>query len=154
MTNEHKWQLDGGNFTDHECGEIAYVCNPTVAPSSLDLYTSDVIPDWNGTFLMTTLKAGRILQLILNEEGTALAQEPVELFCSENRYRDLAFDPDGRTIYVITASFGPAQNIEGGSTTQLWTTGSLIAFTNSIHITYKKTIYLIPCNMKMAWIRF
>jgi hypothetical protein len=65
----------------------------------------------------------------LNEEGTALAQEPVELFRSENRYRDLAFDPDGRTIYVITDSFGPAQNIEGGSTTQLWTPGSLIAFT-------------------------
>jgi Glucose / Sorbosone dehydrogenase len=120
----------------------------------LDFYASDVIPDWNGTFLMTTLKAGRIFQLILNEEGTALAQEPVELFCSENRYRDLAFDPDGRTIYVITASFGTAHNIEGGSTTQLWTTGSLIVFTNSIHITYKKTIYLIPCNMKMTWIRF
>ena len=30
--NEHKWQLDGGNFTDHESGEIAYICNPTVAP--------------------------------------------------------------------------------------------------------------------------
>lgn len=116
------------NFTDHDC-DIAYICNPTVAPSSLDLYTSEVIPDWNGTFLMTTLKAGRIFHLILNEEGTALAQEPVELFRSENRYRDLAFDPDGRTIYVITDSFGPAQNIEGGSTTQLWTPGSLIAFT-------------------------
>jgi Glucose / Sorbosone dehydrogenase len=140
--NEHKWQLDGGNCTDHECGEIAYVCNPTVAPSSLDFYTSDVIPDWNGTFLMTTLKAGVIFQLILNEEGTALAQEPVELFCSENRYRDLAFDPDGRTIYVITASFGPAQNIEGGSTTQIWTTGSLIAFTNTIYISHIKKRYI------------
>jgi hypothetical protein len=58
-----------------------------------------------------------------------LAQEPVELFPSENRYRDLAFDPDGRTTYVITDLFGPAQNIEGGSATQLWTPGSLIAFT-------------------------
>ena len=78
---------------------------------------------------MTTLKAGRIFHLTLNEEGTSLAQKPVELFRSENRYRDLAFDSDGRTIYVITDSFGPAQNIEGGSTTQLWTPGSLIAFT-------------------------
>jgi hypothetical protein len=32
---------------------------------------------------------------------------PVELFRSENRYRDVAFDPDGRTIYVITDSSGP-----------------------------------------------
>jgi hypothetical protein len=42
---------------------------------------------------------------------------------------DLAFDPDGRTIYVITDSSGFAQNIEGGATTELWTPGSLIAFT-------------------------
>lgn len=117
------------NFTDHDCGEIAYVCNPTVAPSSLDLYKSDVIPDWNGTFLMTTLKAGRIFHLTLNENGTELAQQPEELFRSENRYRDLALDPDGRTIYVITDSFGPAQNIEGGATNELWTPGSLIVFT-------------------------
>jgi glucose/arabinose dehydrogenase len=110
--NEHKWQLDGGNLTDHDRGEIAYVYNPTVAPSSSDFYKADVISDWNGTFLVTTLKAGRIFQLILNEEGTALAQEPVELFRSEYRYCDLAFDPDDRTIYVVTDSFGPAQNIE------------------------------------------
>lgn len=117
------------NFTDHDCGPLAFICNPTVAPSSLRLYTSDVIPDWNGTFLMTTLKAGRIFHLTLNEQGTALAQDPVELFRSENRYRDLAFDPDGRTLYVITDSFGAAQNIEGGATNELWTPGSLIAFT-------------------------
>lgn len=117
------------NFTAHNCGALAFICNPTVAPSSLRLYTSDVIPGWNGTFLMTTLKAGRIFHLTLNEEGTALAQQPEELFRSENRYRDLAFDPDGRTIYVITDSFGAAQNIEGGATNQLWTPGSLIAFT-------------------------
>jgi hypothetical protein len=29
---------------------------------------------------MTTLKAGRIFHLILNEDGTALAEDPVELF--------------------------------------------------------------------------
>jgi PQQ-dependent dehydrogenase (s-GDH family) len=116
------------NFTNDNCGALAFICNPTVAPSSLRLYTSDAIPGWNGTFLMTTLKAGRIFHLTLNEEGTALAQQPEELFRSENRYRDLAFDPDGRTIYVITDSFGAAQNIEGGATTELWTPGSVIAF--------------------------
>ncbi len=57
-----------------------------------------------------------------------MPQQPEELFRSENRYRDLAFDPDGRTIYVITDSFGAAQNIEGGATNELWTPGSVIAF--------------------------
>jgi hypothetical protein len=59
----------------------------------LRLYTADVIPGWENTFLMTTLKAGRIFQLALNENGTALAHDPVELFQSENRYRDVAFGP-------------------------------------------------------------
>jgi PQQ-dependent dehydrogenase (s-GDH family) len=119
----------GYNFSEPAyCG---YVCWPTVAPSSLRLYTSDTIPDWNGTFLMTTLKGGRIFHLTLNEDGTALEGDPAELFRSENRYRDLAFGPDGRTIYVITDSFGPAQNIEGGSTTELWMPGSLLMFSYS-----------------------
>ncbi len=100
------------NFSEPAgCG---YVCWPTVAPSSLRLYTSNAIPGWNGTFLMTTLKAGEIFQLTLNENGTSLAGDPVELFRSENRYRDLAFSPDGSSIYVITDSTGPVQAIIDG----------------------------------------
>lgn len=100
------------NYNFSEPAGCGYVCWPTVAPSSIRLYTSDAIPDWNGTFLMTTLKAGKIFHLTLDENGTALAEEPVELFRTENRYRDLAFSPDGTTIYVITDSAGPVQAIE------------------------------------------
>jgi PQQ-dependent dehydrogenase (s-GDH family) len=114
------------NFTDPACAGLDYICWPTVAPSSLRLYTSDAIPGWNGTFLMTTLKAGRIFQLTLNENGTALAQDPVELFRSENRYRDVAFSPAGLTIYAITDSSGPAQAIDGGVTVDLWNPGSVL----------------------------
>jgi PQQ-dependent dehydrogenase (s-GDH family) len=97
------------NFSEpSDCG---YVCWPTVAPSSIRVYTSDAIPDWSGTFLMTTLKAGIIFQLTLNEDGTDLAGEYKELFRSENRYRDVAFSPDGTAIYVITDSAGPVQAI-------------------------------------------
>lgn len=100
------------NFSEPAgCG---YVCWPTVAPSSLRLYSSDAIPGWNGTFLMTTLKAGSIFQLKPNENGTELAQDPVELFRSEDRYRDLTFSPDGSSIYVVTDSSGPVQAIIDG----------------------------------------
>jgi PQQ-dependent dehydrogenase (s-GDH family) len=116
------------NFQDPACGNLAYICWPTVAPSSLRLYTSDAIPSWHNTFLITTLKAGRIFHLTLNKDGTALAREPVELFRSENRYRDVAFSPDGHTIYVISDSFGPTQAIKGGATTHLWNPGSLLMF--------------------------
>jgi glucose/arabinose dehydrogenase len=118
---------EGYNFTFPGCD---YICWPTVAPSSLRLYTSDVVPGWenNNTFLMPTLKAGKIFQLTLNENGTSLASDPVELFRSENRYRDVPFGPDGRTIYVITDSFGPAQAIDGRVTDDLWNPGSVLVF--------------------------
>jgi glucose/arabinose dehydrogenase len=116
---------NGYNFTFPGCD---YICWPTVAPSSLRLYTADVIPGWENTFLMTTLKAGKIFQLALNENGTALTSDPTELFRSENRYRDIAFSPDGRTIFVITDSSGPAQAIKGGVTDDLWNPGSLLVF--------------------------
>ncbi len=118
----------GHNFTDPACEGNDYVCWPTVAPSSLRLYTSDTIPGWQNSLLMTTLKAGKIFLLKLNGDGTALAENPKELFRSENRYRDVAFSPDGSTLYVITDSFGPAQAIGGGATADLWNPGSLLAF--------------------------
>ena len=86
------------NFTEaaKSCGEMTSTCYPTVAPSSLRLYTSDAIPGWENNLLMTTLKAGKIFKIALDENGTAVAGEPEELFRSENRYRDIAFSPDGR----------------------------------------------------------
>ena len=90
------------NLTNNNCGKLAFICNPTVAPSILRLYASDGIPDRNDTLLMPTLKTGKIFKLTLNDNGTALAKEPIELFHSQDRYRDLAFSPVGRTIYAIT----------------------------------------------------
>jgi 6-phosphogluconolactonase (cycloisomerase 2 family) len=80
---------------------------------------------------MTTLKAGRIFQIALDENGTALTHEPVELFRSENRYRDIAFSPDGRTLYVIADIKGPVQAMKEDPitpTTTLWSPGSLLMF--------------------------
>jgi hypothetical protein len=76
-------------------------------------------------------KAGRIFQIQLSDNGTALASDPVELFRSENRYRDVAFGPDGKTIYVITDVSGPVQAMKTGPitpTTDLWSPGSLLVF--------------------------
>lgn len=121
------------NFTEAatSCGEMTSVCYPTVAPSSLRLYTSDVFPGWENNLLMTTLKAGKIFKITLGDNGTAVSGDPKELFRSENRYRDIAFSPDGSTIYVITDGSGPVQAIKEGPitpTTTLWSPGALIAF--------------------------
>jgi PQQ-dependent dehydrogenase (s-GDH family) len=123
----------GFNFTEaaKSCGEMTSTCYPTVAPSSLRLYTSDVIPGWENNLLMTTLKAGKIFKISLDDNGTAVSGQPEELFRSENRYRDIAFGPDGSTIYVITDPRGPVQAMNEGPITPtltLWSPGALIAF--------------------------
>jgi len=121
------------NFTEQAktCGEMASTCYPTVAPSSLRLYTSNAIPGWENNLLMTTLKAGKIFKIALGENGTAVSGEPEELFRSENRYRDIAFGPDGSTFYVITDLRGPVQSMKEGPITPtitLWSPGSLLEF--------------------------
>ncbi|HYG00104.1 MAG TPA: glucose/sorbosone family PQQ-dependent dehydrogenase [Candidatus Saccharimonadales bacterium] len=123
----------GFNFTEaaKSCGEMTSTCYPTVAPSSLRLYTSDFLPGWENNLLMTTLKAGKIFKVALDNNGTAVAGKPEELFRSENRYRDIAFSPDGSTIYVITDPRGPVQAMKEGPITPtltLWSPGALIAF--------------------------
>jgi len=122
----------GFNFTEaaKSCGKMASTCYPTVAPSSLRLYTSDTIPGWENNLLMTTLKGGKIIKMTLDDNGTAIKGKPQELFRSENRYRDIAFSPDGSTVYVITDMAGPVQAIKDGPITPtmtLWTPGALIA---------------------------
>ena len=123
----------GFNFTEagKSCGEMTSTCYPTVAPSSLRLYTSDTIPGWENNLLMTTLKGGKIIKMTLDDNGTAIKGKPQDLFRSENRYRDIAFSPDGSTIYVITDPAGPVQAMKDGPitpTTTLWSPGALIAF--------------------------
>jgi PQQ-dependent dehydrogenase (s-GDH family) len=122
----------GFNFTDaaKSCGNLTSTCYPTVAPSSLRLYTSDFIPGWENNLLMTTLKGGKIIKMTLDENGT-VSGKPQELFRSENRYRDIAFSPDGSTLYVITDNRGPVQAIKEGPITpitRLWSPGSLLVF--------------------------
>jgi PQQ-dependent dehydrogenase (s-GDH family) len=120
------------NFTDaaKTCGNLTSTCYPTVAPSGLRLYTSDEIPGWKDNLLMTTLKGGKIIKMALDENGN-ISSKPQELFRSENRYRDIAFSPDGSMLYVITDKAGPVQSLSKGPiipTTTLWSPASLIVF--------------------------
>ena len=84
---------------------------PTVAPSSIALYEAGLIPDWDKSLLVPTLKGNKILRSKLNITGDALENDTFyEEFhsASGTRYRDIAMDPDGITMYTVT----DAGNIE------------------------------------------
>jgi len=79
---------------------------PTEAWSGLDIYTNKVIPGWKSSLVAASLKWGRLVRLRLDATGAATApsnavSDTVTYFNSQNRFRDLAFAPNGKDIFVI-----------------------------------------------------
>jgi len=121
----------GYNFHDPVCKGVDYICWPTVGASSVEYYASQGkgIPGWDKVLLVTTLKRGSLYVLPLTADGKAAAGHFSRYFQSENRYRDTAVSPDGRTIYVATDSGGLAEALGGGTTTTMQDPGAILAFT-------------------------
>jgi trimeric autotransporter adhesin len=79
---------------------------PTEAWAGLDLYSHKLIPGWKRSLVAASLKWGRLVRLKLNADGTQTLPknkdtDTVAYFNSRNRFRDLAFSPDGKDIFVI-----------------------------------------------------
>ncbi|RYY53122.1 MAG: PQQ-dependent sugar dehydrogenase [Chitinophagaceae bacterium] len=76
---------------------------PTTAPSGLDYYNSNQIPQWKGSLLLTALKDARLYQLKLNA-GNDAVETTTEFFNNKyGRLRDLCISPDGE-VYICTSN--------------------------------------------------
>jgi aldose sugar dehydrogenase len=81
--------------------EPIYAWTPTVAPSGLEFYDCDKIPEWKRSLLVTFLKDRRLRVMKLNRNGTAI-QNVKDYFVQEfGRLRDVAISPDGK-VYLST----------------------------------------------------
>ena len=79
---------------------------PTEAWSGLDIYNNTLIPGWKHSLVAASLKLGRLVKLKLGAAGTTTmpnnnASDTITYFNSRNRFRDLAFSPNGRDIFVV-----------------------------------------------------
>jgi PQQ-dependent dehydrogenase (s-GDH family) len=78
---------------------------PSEGWSGMDVYTSTEIPGWKNSLVLGSLKWGRVLRLKLNNAGTAVvptgSADTVSYFGSTNRYRDVAFAPNGKDLFVV-----------------------------------------------------
>jgi PQQ-dependent dehydrogenase (s-GDH family) len=79
---------------------------PTEAWSGLDLYTHTLVPGWKNSLVAASLKWGRLLKIKLNVAGTQTSptntyNDTTSYLGSQNRFRDLAFSPDGKDIFVV-----------------------------------------------------
>jgi PQQ-dependent dehydrogenase (s-GDH family) len=76
---------------------------PTVACSSLEVYENYIIPDWNRSLLVPSLKAGQVFKLKLSADGESVTDmqtiTAMNLY-NKARLRDICVSPDGTKIYV------------------------------------------------------
>ncbi len=79
------------------------VWTPTIAPSGLDFYNSELFPGWKGSLLFTTLKGSALYRLVLSPDGNRVIRE--EKFFEDwfGRLRDVLVGPDGE-IYLATSN--------------------------------------------------
>ena len=125
----------GYNFEDPACKGINFICWPTVGASSIEYYSAKSVaggkgvPGWDKVLFVTTLKRGSLYVLPLTADGKKAAGHFSRYFQSENRYRDTAVSPDGRTIYIATDPGGLAESSTGGTTTNMHDKGAILAFT-------------------------
>jgi len=120
----------GYNFRNAACSSSPYICWPTIAPSSLDIYVagSGAIPGWGTSLLVPSLKQGSVFRVGLSADGRSVTNQGVAMFKTTNRYRDLTIGPDKRTFYVITDSQGDTSGPTQGSTQNLEHRGAVLAF--------------------------
>lgn len=116
------YAVPAGNSTTPGTINYIYNNNPTNANwpsegwSGLGIYTDSKIPGWKNALVVAGLKWGRLIKIKLNPDGDAViptgAQDTVSYFGSQNRFRDMAFDPNGKIMYVAmdasTTSSGPS----------------------------------------------
>jgi mono/diheme cytochrome c family protein len=120
----------GYNFQDPACRGNDFICWPTVGASSVEYYASKQtgIPGWDHVLLVTTLKRGSLYVVPLAANGQTVSGPISRYFQSDNRYRDIAVNPDGRTLYIATDPDGQAEAMAGGTTRQMQDKGSILVF--------------------------
>jgi aldose sugar dehydrogenase len=73
-----------------------YYWDPVIAPSGFAFYSGKLIPQWNGSVLISALRGQQITRLTLSN-GKVVSEEP--LFGTENmRFRDVRVDKEGAVI--------------------------------------------------------
>lgn len=78
---------------------------PTIAPSGMDYYNSDHIPQWKGSLLMVALKNARLYQLKLGEDRASVSETNEYFNNKYGRMRDVLVSPEGK-VYICTSNGG------------------------------------------------
>lgn len=107
------WPMVRG-FCDDDAGNERTFCQannvveplaawtPTIAPSGADIYVADLIPEWKGSLLFTSLK-GALYRLVLSNDGQRVTARETFFQGRFGRLRDVLVAPDG-AVYLATSN--------------------------------------------------
>ena len=110
----HGWPHVSGFCDGDTDGERAYCAahtvieplaawTPTVGMSGLDYYGAELIPEWSGSLLVTSLRGAALYRLRLADGGGRVVERE-ELFRGEyGRLRDVMVGPEGE-VYLATSN--------------------------------------------------
>jgi PQQ-dependent dehydrogenase (s-GDH family) len=120
-------------FNNNVSGNYNNSAWPSEGISSVAVYPAGPIPNWSGSLFVTTLKGGKVYRLKLDPGGYTFqnlnGSDTVGYFRSANRFRDIAFSPDGFSVFVAIDS---SQTTSGPSATNPMVSvnrGSIMKFT-------------------------
>ena len=83
---------------------------PTIAPSGMDYYNNNLIPQWQNSLLLCTLKDSRLIQMKLNGAHDAITETNEFFVNTYGRLRDLCISPGGN-VYFCTSNGGNADKL-------------------------------------------
>ena len=132
---------------------------PTVACSSIDVYEHNIIPGWDRSLLVPSLKAGMVQRLKLDATGmkvTDTSSVPAMRFYNKARLRDLCISPDGLKIYV-SCDMSSQSNTYKGKIVEFAYTGpmSVLSINDSLNTYVRNTsvqVYPNPAS-KVLYVR-
>ena len=87
---------------DSNVVEPIFAWTPTLAVAGIDFYNSDLIPEWKNSLLVTSLKASKITQLLLNESGTEVLKTKDFFIGKFGRLRDICISPEGKVYIAVS----------------------------------------------------
>ena len=82
--------------------EPLYAWTPTLAVAGIDYYNHPVIPHWQHTILMTSLKASKLVSLKLSTDGLSVVSTEQWFDGYWGRLRDVCVSPDGKIYLAVS----------------------------------------------------
>ncbi|KRS14500.1 glucose dehydrogenase [Roseovarius atlanticus] len=81
-----------------------YFWDPVIAPGDMTAYDGGMFSDWDGDFLIGSLKPGGIVRLEMDADGKVAAEERMAM--SLGRVRDVDVDSDGSIVAITDYADG------------------------------------------------